>query len=114
MINKKHFFLVCFTFIFLACQLKVAMASNPNETMNSNSPLVGEWHTVTTWTMTLSTSTISPTPQLPDTPDDNPLDYVQLICSFLLLVGAGTVLAVLAKHKSLCRLPKPVESPNTL
>ena len=139
--NRKPLFLVCFIFIFLACQLKVAMAMIPTEKMNSDSPLLNvthlpdgtierhyanrtvmhdysvnlQVHVVETMTMAVTTSTISPPLQLPDTPDDsnNPLDYTPLVCSFLVLIGAGTILRTWAKHKSLWRLPTPLENPST-
>jgi hypothetical protein len=138
--NRKSLFIICFAIIVLACQQRAAMALIPSEEMSSSSQLLYvtrlsdgtverhyangtvmhdyavtmQFHTVETWTMAATTSTIIVEPKPPDTPDDdsNPFNHTELIYSFLVVIGAGTILSVWAKQKKSCRLPAPLGRAN--
>jgi hypothetical protein len=132
--SKNRLLLACFVFIFFAYQLNATKASNSNEIIDKNSPLVEVIHlpdgiierryangtvmhdysvalqlrTVETWTMTATTTTTFVPPEVPDD-QDNPFDYTPLLFLFLCVIGAGTILGTWSKYKSSSRLPKPVE-----
>jgi hypothetical protein len=121
--NKKSLILICCALLFVTCQLRVAMASTPNETTMTTTTTTTttttvtdskQWHTVESWTMRVTTTgsvSLDPQPETPDDGSDSPTDYTPLIIMLYVFLGAGTILGIWKKHRAYCRLPSPLETP---